>query len=83
MNQRIKDFLEEKVLLYNQPNFIELDPISIPHRFSKKQDIEIAGFFAAILAWDNGKPSSINAMTSLRAWTMLPMILWSIIVKVI
>ena len=55
MNQRIKDFLEEKVSVYNGPNFIELDPISIPHRFQKKQDIEIAGFFAAILAWGQRK----------------------------
>jgi uncharacterized protein (TIGR02757 family) len=55
MNQRIKDFLDEKVAQFNRPNFIELDPISIPHRFSKKQDIEIAGFFAAILAWGQRK----------------------------
>jgi uncharacterized protein (TIGR02757 family) len=55
MNQRIKDFLDEKVAKFNRPNFIELDPISIPHRFSKKQDIEIAGFFAAILAWGQRK----------------------------
>ena len=55
MSQGIKDFLDEKVGLYNRPNFIELDPISIPHRFSKKQDIEIAGFFAAILAWGQRK----------------------------
>ena len=55
MNQGIKDFLDEKVALYNRPNFIELDPISIPHRFTKKQDIEIAGFFAAILAWGQRK----------------------------
>jgi uncharacterized protein (TIGR02757 family) len=55
MNQRIKDFLDEKVALYNGPSFIELDPISIPHRFQKKQDIEIAGFFAAILAWGQRK----------------------------
>jgi uncharacterized protein (TIGR02757 family) len=55
MNQRIKDFLDEKVGLYNRPNFIDLDPISIPHRFTKKQDIEIAGFFAAILAWGQRK----------------------------
>lgn len=39
------------MLLYNQPGFIENDPISIPHSYRKKQDIEIAGFFAAILAW--------------------------------
>jgi uncharacterized protein (TIGR02757 family) len=55
MNQGIKDFLDEKVAQFNRPNFIELDPISIPHRFSKKQDIEIAGFFAAILAWGQRK----------------------------
>lgn len=46
-----KDFLDEKVARYNQPGFIENDPISIPHRFSKKQDIEISGLFASILAW--------------------------------
>jgi uncharacterized protein (TIGR02757 family) len=44
-------WLEERVTRYNDPSFIAADPISVPHRFSKKQDIEIAGFFAAILAW--------------------------------
>lgn len=53
--EHIKDFLDEKVEKYNQPNFISLDPISVPHRFSKKQDIEITGFFAAILAWGQRK----------------------------
>ncbi len=47
----LKEFLDEKVVLYNTLDFIELDPISIPHQFSKKQDIEIAAFFAATLAW--------------------------------
>ena len=47
------DFLNAKVELYNQPSFIKDDPICIPHSFSKKQDIEIAGFFAAIFAWGN------------------------------
>ncbi|UCS95506.1 TIGR02757 family protein [Echinicola marina] len=51
----LKDFLEEKTAFYNQPDFITLDPISIPHRFSRKQDIEIAGFFAATLAWGQRK----------------------------
>ncbi len=49
----LKDFLDKKVDLYNQPSFIKDDPISIPHLFSKKQDIEIAGFFAAVFAWGN------------------------------
>jgi uncharacterized protein (TIGR02757 family) len=46
-------FLDRKVDEYNQPSFIEHDPISIPHLFTKKQDIEIAGFFASIFAWGN------------------------------
>ena len=53
--QGLKDFLDEKVAQYNQPDFIPNDPVSIPHRFSKKQDIEISGFFAAILAWGQRK----------------------------
>lgn len=54
MNKKsLKEFLNEKVDAYDQPFFIDADPISIPHRFSKKQDIEIAGFFAAIFAWGN------------------------------
>jgi len=51
----LKEFLEEKVSLYNQPTFIENDPIFIPHLFTKNQDIEIAGFWAAILAWGQRK----------------------------
>lgn len=51
----LKEFLDQKVAEYNQPDFITLDPISIPHRFSKKQDIEIAGFIAATLAWGQRK----------------------------
>jgi uncharacterized protein (TIGR02757 family) len=47
----LKEFLDAKVIQYNTPAFIEDDPISIPHLFNKKQDIEISGFFAAILAW--------------------------------
>lgn len=47
----LKDFLDEKYDKYNRPDFIESDPISIPHHFSKKEDIEIAGFLAATIAW--------------------------------
>src|SRR5688500_2008789 len=49
----LKDFLDKKVDEYNQPFFIQDDPISIPHLFTKKQDIEIAGFFTAIFSWGN------------------------------
>lgn len=47
------DFLNSKVNEYNQASFIKDDPISVPHQFSKKQDIEIAGLFAALFAWGN------------------------------
>ena len=54
MNENnLREFLNSKVDLYNQPSFITNDPICIPHQFTKKQDIEIAGFFAAIFAWGN------------------------------
>lgn len=49
----LKNFLDRKVAEYNNPDFILLDPISVPHLFSKKQDIEIAAFFAATFAWGN------------------------------
>jgi uncharacterized protein (TIGR02757 family) len=64
--QEIKELLEEKAQLYNQRTFISGDPISIPHRFTKKQDIEIAGFFAAILAWGQRK-TIINKCLELMA----------------
>lgn len=47
----LADFLNEKVEQYNQPGFIENDPIVIPHSYSKKEDIEITGFWASVLAW--------------------------------
>ncbi len=50
-NNKLRDFLDRKVEIYNSKSFIEDDPISIPHKFSTLQDIEISGFFAAILAW--------------------------------
>jgi uncharacterized protein (TIGR02757 family) len=53
MPVHLKDFLDSKVKEYNQPTFIKDDPISIPHLFSKKQDIEIAGLFASVFAWGN------------------------------
>lgn len=51
----LKEFLDEKVLLYNNPKFIESDPIQIPHLFTLKEDIEIAGFLAATISWGNRK----------------------------
>ncbi|SNA75520.1 conserved hypothetical protein [Flavobacterium psychrophilum] len=51
----LQSFLDEKVILYNNLNFIESDPIQIPHLFSLKEDIEIAGFLSATIAWGNRK----------------------------
>jgi uncharacterized protein (TIGR02757 family) len=51
MDASLKEFLDQKVDQYNQPGFIENDPIVIPHSFSKKEDIEITGFWASVLAW--------------------------------
>lgn len=61
-NQALKEFLDEKVALYNTPKFIETDPIQIPHQFSKKEDIEIAGFLTATIAWGNRKMIIKNAL---------------------
>src|SRR5882757_8159222 len=51
--KELRAFLNRKVEEYNRPAFIANDPISIPHQFTQKQDIEIAGFFAAIFSWGN------------------------------
>jgi len=64
---RLKALLDEKVLLYNRPAFIEKDPVSVPHLFTEKRDIEIAGFFAAVLAWGN-RTAIINSCRRLLDW---------------
>jgi uncharacterized protein (TIGR02757 family) len=58
----LKEFLDEKYELYNTPKFIDSDPISVPHRFTKKEDIEIAAFFAATLAWGQRPTIIRNAL---------------------
>jgi uncharacterized protein (TIGR02757 family) len=59
--KELKQFLDFKADFYENPDFIESDPIQIPHRFDKKQDIEIAAFFSALLAWGNRKMIIRNA----------------------
>ncbi|NMH89422.1 TIGR02757 family protein [Flavivirga algicola] len=62
MNKKdLKDFLDTKVVQYNNPKFIESDPIQVPHQFSKKEDIEISGFLTATIAWGNRKSIINNA----------------------
>lgn len=59
--QELKDFLDEKVILYNNTQFIETDPIQIPHLYTLKEDIEIAGFLTATISWGNRKMIIKNA----------------------
>lgn len=51
----IKELLEQLHDRYNTPDFIADDPISVPHRFSAQEDIEIAGFLTSTIAWGNRK----------------------------
>lgn len=62
----LKDFLDEKAEFYENPVFLESDPIQIPHRFTKKEDIEISAFLTATIAWGNRK-SIINNATKMMA----------------
>lgn len=63
---RLHDFLNRKVEEYNQPSFINDDPVCIPHLFSARADIEIAGLFTAVFAWGN-RTTIINKSRELMA----------------
>jgi len=63
----LKSFLDEKVERYNTPDFIDTDPIQVPHRFSHQTDIEISAFLTATLAWGQ-KPTIIRNATTLMSW---------------
>lgn len=54
-NSELKEFLDSKVIQYNNLEFIETDPIQIPHRFNLKEDIEISAFLVSTIAWGNRK----------------------------
>lgn len=62
----LKSFLDEKVIQYNQPSFIETDPIQVPRLFTQKEDIEIAGFLTATIAWGNRLSIINNARKLMR-----------------
>jgi len=64
--EELKEFLDQLYLKHNNRSFIPFDPISIPHRFTRKQDIEISGFWVAMLAWGQRK-TIINKGTELMA----------------
>ncbi len=58
----LKEFLDAKVSKYNTPQFIETDPIQIPHLFQEKEDIEISGFLTATISWGNRKSILKNSV---------------------
>jgi uncharacterized protein (TIGR02757 family) len=68
--KELKDFLEVKVEQYHQPNFLKDDPISIPHHFNRKEDIEISGFLTATISWGNRKSiiKSANRLMEIMEW---------------
>ena len=59
--EELRDFLNQKVDLYNRSEFIETDPIKVPHRYGQKEDIEISGFLTATISWGNRKMIIRNA----------------------
>ena len=68
----LKEFLDEKYDLYNRPEFIANDPISIPHIFTRKEDIEISGFLTATISWGNRKSIINNARKLIRLMDDVP-----------
>lgn len=60
-DKELKDFLDAKVVQYNNSKFLESDPLQVPHTFFKKEDIEISSFLTAVIAWGNRKSIIKNA----------------------
>lgn len=72
IHPEVKTFLEEKVVQYNQPAFIETDPVFVPHQFTSREDIEIAGFLAATIAWGNRAMIVKNALKLMNLMGFAP-----------
>lgn len=73
LNQtELKEFLDSKVEQYNNPKFIETDPIQIPHQFTLKEDIEIAGFLTATISWGNRKSIIKNSKYMMELLELSP-----------
>jgi len=69
---QLKSFLDEQTIKFNVPGFIENDPISIPHQFEKKEDIEIAAFLTASIAWGNRRSIINNAEKLMKQMGYFP-----------
>lgn len=65
--EALYELLERKYEEFNSVAFIPSDPIAVPHRFSKKQDIEIMALWTAVLSWGNRK-SIIASANRLAEW---------------
>ena len=72
VDPKIADWLNEKAAFYNNPSFVESDPISIPHMFSQKEDIEIAALFSALIAWGNRKAIIAGAQQLMKRMDNAP-----------
>jgi len=70
--EALKEFLDLKVLQYNHPNFLESDPIQIPHTFTRKEDIEISAFLTATISWGNRKSIITNAKKMMALFDEVP-----------
>lgn len=68
----LKSFLDYKASTYESPDFIETDPISIPHQFSKKEDIEISSFLIATIAWGQRKTIIKNGQSIIEKMDKAP-----------
>lgn len=68
----LKEFMDAKVRQYNCPQFLETDPIQIPHMFNQKEDVEISGFLTATIAWGNRKSILQNARRMMELMDMAP-----------
>ncbi len=62
----LKEFLDAKVVQYNNPDFIHLDPIQVPHLYTSKEDVEISGFLTATISWGN-RVSIIKSATGMMS----------------
>lgn len=70
--EAVRDFLERKTLEFNRPEFIADDPVSVPHLFWRKEDIEIAGFLAATIAWGQRATIVKNGMRMMHLMSHSP-----------
>ena len=68
----LKEWLDELYDRYDSPDFIENDPIAIPHSFSKQEDIELSGFLSATIAWGNRKMIVRNAFRLMERMDRAP-----------